>query len=241
MSQIIGRKPVLEALKSNTKIDRIQIAFGQTGEIISQIKSIAERKGIRVNVVSPVKLSAEQRNQGVIAFQSELKFFGPNEIIESSVKNKFPLILILEHIQDTHNLGAILRTAEAAKVDGVLITRHETAPINEVVAKTSAGAVSHLKIAQISSLANIAKTLKEKGFWLIGTSLKANKNYFDESYNVPIALILGNEEKGLRHNTEGFCDSLIKIPMLGRIQSLNVSVSAGIFLFEIVKQRHSIQ
>lgn len=237
MAQIIGRKPVLEALKSNSKIDRIQIAYGQTGEIISQIKSIAEKKNIRINIVSPTKLSAEMRNQGVVAFQSEIKLYNANEIISLAKQNKFPLILILEHIQDTHNLGAILRTAEAVKVDGVFITKHESAPINEVVSKTSAGAVSHLKIAQISSMSNIAKTLKENGFWLIGTSLNSSKNYFDENYKVPVALILGNEEKGLRHNTESLCDSLVKIPMFGKIQSLNVSVSAGVFLYEIIRQR----
>jgi len=237
MAIIIGRKPVLEALKSNTKIERIQIAYGQTGEIISQIKSLADRKGIRVNVVSPGKLSTEYRNQGVVAFQSEMEFMDFDQIIIESKKSKYPLILILEHIQDTHNLGAILRTAESVKVDGVLITRHETAPINEVVAKTSAGAVSHLRIAQISSITNIVKILKDSGFWIFGTSLKADKFYYQENFKIPVVLILGNEEKGLKHSTESICDSLIKIPMLGKIQSLNVSVSAGIFLHEINRQR----
>ena len=237
MATIIGRKPVLEALRSKEKIDRIQIAFGQTGGIINQIKSLAEKRGIRINVISPAKMLPEVRTQGVIAFKTDIKFYSLDEIISSSESNPNSLILILEHIQDTHNLGAILRTAEAVKVDGVLITKHESAPINETVSKTSAGAVSHLKIAQISSLSNIIKILKESGYWIYGTSLKASKNYFEENFKGKIALILGNEEKGLKKNTESLCDTLIKIPMLGKIQSLNVSVSAGVFLFEIVKSR----
>lgn len=237
MAHIIGRKPVLEALKANITIDRIQIAFGQSGDIINQIKSLAEKKGIRINVVSPSKLLPEVRTQGVIAFKPEIKFYNFDEIIYTTKSNKNSLILILEHIQDTHNLGAILRTAEAAKVDGILITRHESAPINETVSKTSAGAISHLKIAQISSMTNIIKILKEEGFWIYGASLKAEKNYFEMDFQGKVALILGNEEKGLKKNTELLCDSLIKIPMLGKIQSLNVSVSAGILLYEIVKNR----
>lgn len=237
MTQIIGRKPVLEALKANVKIERIQIAFGHTGDVINQIKAIAYKKGIRLNIVSPAKLLPEIRTQGIVAYKAEIKYHSFDEIISTSLKNKFPLILILEHIQDTHNLGAILRTAEAARVDGVLITKHESAPLNETVSKTSAGAVSHLKIAEISSLTNVIKILKESGFWIYGTSLNASKNYFEEKFTNPTALILGNEEKGLKKNTEALCDSLIKIPMLGKIQSLNVSVSAGIFLFEITRQK----
>jgi len=155
-----------------------------------------------------------------------------------------PLILILDSIQDTHNVGAILRTAECCGVGGVIITKHNSAPINTTVVKTSAGATEHVKIVQVNNLANTIEFLKENGFWLIGSSLEPaspvgrnTKPYTEIDYNVPIALIVGNEEKGIRKLTADKCDFLVKIPMTGKLQSLNVSVATGILLFEVLRQR----
>ncbi|RPI75113.1 MAG: 23S rRNA (guanosine(2251)-2'-O)-methyltransferase RlmB, partial [Ignavibacteriales bacterium] len=176
--------------------------------------------------------------QGVAAKKSEQKFFSFEEIISFSKEKKYPLLLILDSIQDTHNAGAIIRTAECSGVDGIIITKHNSAPINETVVKTSAGAVSLVKLCQVTNLANALKQLKEEGFWIIGSALSdESKNYTEVDYKIPLALIMGNEEKGIRRLTIDNCDMLIKIPMLGKIQSLNVSVSAGIILFEILRQR----
>ena len=159
------------------------------------------------------------------------KYFSLQDIIQSSKEKTYPLILILDSIQDTHNLGAILRTAECAGVDGVLITKHNSAPINETVTKTSAGAIEHLKICLVDNLVNAIKELKDNGFWIFGSYLNDAKHYDMMDYKLPAAIILGNEEKGIRKLVAENCDFLIKIPMLGKIQSLNVSVSAGILTF----------
>ncbi len=153
-------------------------------------------------------------------------------------KNKsFPLLLILDSIQDTHNVGAILRSADCSGVDGVIITKHNSAPINETVVKTSAGASEHVKIAQINNLAQTIDELKQNGFWIVGSYLEGAKDYTKVDYKIPIALIVGNEEKGIRKLTADKCDYLVRIPMKGKIQSLNVSVATGILLFEILRQR----
>jgi len=156
-------------------------------------------------------------------------------------KNKsFPLLLILDSIQDTHNVGAILRSADCSGVDGVIITKHNSAPINETVVKTSAGASEHVKIAQISNLAQTIDELKQNGFWIVGSYLEGAKDYTKVDYKIPIALIVGNEEKGIRKLTADKCDYLVRIPMKGKIQSLNVSVATGILLFEILTKKFII-
>ena len=145
---------------------------------------------------------------------------------------------MLDTIQDPHNLGAILRTAECSGVDGAVITSHNSADITETVEKTSAGAVSHLKICRVSNLNNSIKELKDAGFWIVGSSLDTDKNHSEVDYKMPVALVVGNEEKGIRKLVAENCDFLVRIPMKGKIQSLNVSVAAGILLFEILRQRN---
>jgi len=145
--------------------------------------------------------------------------------------------MILDSIQDTHNVGAILRTAECGGVNGIIVTKHDSAPINATVVKTSAGATEHVKIAKVNNLANTIEILKENGFWLVGSSLENSRPYTEIDYSVPIALIVGNEEKGIRKLTADKCDFLVQIPMTGKLQSLNVSVATGILLFEVLRQR----
>lgn len=240
MDLIIGRKPVLEAINSGEEIEHVYILHGQTGGIINAIRIASKKKGIRCGEVSSDKfkqITSLPNSQGVAARKSSRKYFSLQEIISFSREKKYPLILILDSIQDTHNLGAILRTAECASVDGVIVTKHNSAPINETVVKTSAGATEHLKICLVDNLVNAIKELKENGFWIFGSSLLGAKDYTDLDYKLPAAIILGNEEKGIRRLVADNCDFLVKIPMIGKIQSLNVSVSAGILLFEVLKQR----
>jgi len=163
-----------------------------------------------------------------------------DEIISRSKKSSSPLLLILDSIQDTHNVGAILRSAECSGVNGVIVTKHNSAPINETVVKTSAGATEHVKIAQVNNLANAIEELKENGFWIVGSSLENAKPYTEVDYKIPVALIVGNEEKGIRKLTADKCDFLVQIPMTGKLQSLNVSVATGILLFEINRQRKNL-
>jgi len=240
VSLIIGRKPVLEALNSDEEVSQVFILFGQEGGIIEAIRVAAKKKGIKVNQVPFEKFRLITQNkiaQGVAASKSEQKLYELYDIINESKKSQYPLLLILDSIQDTHNVGAILRSADCSGVDGILITKHNSAPINETVVKTSAGASEHVKIALINNLAQTIDELKQKGFWIVGSYLEGAKNYTKVDYKIPIALIVGNEEKGIRKLTADKCDHLVRIPMRGKIQSLNVSVATGILLFEILRQR----
>ncbi len=241
MQKIIGRKPVLEALNSGKDIDRIILSFGQKGEIIDSIKIAAKKRKVKLTQLSPRKFKGYEKglnSQGVIAFISSYNFWNLEALINQVRQKDDPLILILDEIQDTHNVGAIFRTAESVGVDGIIITTRNSAPINETVEKTSAGAISHLRISPITNLRQAMEILKEKGFWIIGSSLtEKSKLYTDIDYNGPIAIVVGNEEKGIRKHTAEFCDHLVKIPMLGKVQSLNVSVATGVLLFEVLRQR----
>jgi 23S rRNA (guanosine2251-2'-O)-methyltransferase len=241
MNIIIGRKPVLEALNSEEEIEQVYILFGQQGGIINAIRVAAKKRGIKCNQIPLERFktySPEKNVQGVIALKQDFKFSSLDEILSETKKTSLPLILILDEIQDPHNVGAILRSAECSGVNGVILTKHHSATITSTVIKTSAGATEHLKICQVNNLSQTIDELKEKGFWIVGASLENAKNYTEVDYKIPIALIVGNEEKGIRKLTASKCDFLVKIPMKGKIQSLNVSVATGILLFEILRQRN---
>jgi 23S rRNA (guanosine2251-2'-O)-methyltransferase len=240
MNIIIGRKPVLEALNADEDIEQVYILYGQQGGVINAIRVAAKKRGIKYNQIPLERFKTvvtEKNAQGVVAVKSAYKFYSLDDIISSSKKSKYPLLVILDSIQDTHNVGAILRTAECSGVNGVIITKHNSAPINETVVKTSAGATEHIKICQVNNLSQTIDELKKNDFWIVGSSLKDSKNYTEVDYKIPVALIVGNEEKGIRKLTASKCDFLIKIPMSGKLQSLNVSVATGILLFEILRQR----
>ncbi len=241
MNIIIGRKPVLEALNSDEEISQVYILFGQQGRIIDAIRVAAKKKGIKINQVPSDKfnqITKDKIAQGVAAAKSSFKFYSLDDIIQiAKSKKSEALLLVLDSVQDTHNVGAILRSAECSGVDGVIVTKHNSAPINETVAKTSAGASGYVKIAQVNNLSQAITELKNNGFWVVGSYLDGAKDYTSVDYKTPIALIVGNEEKGIRKLTADKCDHLVCIPMKGKIQSLNVSVAAGVLLFEIVRQR----
>jgi 23S rRNA (guanosine2251-2'-O)-methyltransferase len=246
MNIIIGRKPVLEALNSNEEIEQVYLLFGQQGNIINAIRVAAKKRGIKCNQIPLERFKTytpDKNAQGVIALKQDFKFSSLDEILQKALSfgeglgEAPPLILILDEIQDPHNVGAILRSAECSGVNGVILTKHNSATITSTVIKTSAGATEHLKICQVNNLSQTIDELKEKGFWIFGSSLENAKNYTEVDYKIPIALIVGNEEKGIRKLTASKCDFLVKIPMLGKIQSLNVSVATGILLFEILRQR----
>ncbi|HRN27331.1 MAG TPA: 23S rRNA (guanosine(2251)-2'-O)-methyltransferase RlmB [Ignavibacteriaceae bacterium] len=257
MSLIIGRKPVLEALNSDEELSQVFILFGQEGGIIDAIRAAAKKKGIKVNQVPYEKfrqITQSKIAQGVAAIKSSQRYYILQEIIQSAqskielhkkalslgegLGEAFPLLLILDSIQDTHNVGAILRSADCSGVDGIIVTKHNSAPINETVVKTSAGASEHVKIAQVNNLSQTIDELKQNGFWIVGSYLEGAKDYTKVDYKMPIAVIVGNEEKGIRKLTADKCDYLVRIPMKGKIQSLNVSVATGVLLFEILRQRN---
>lgn len=240
MGIVVGRKPVLEALFANEKIDHIFILIGQKGSAIDEILKISQKRNINCTFVKKEKfdsLSDYPTTQGVIAQKPNQKNYSLDEIIQESKSKEFPLLLLLDSIQDPHNLGAIIRSAECAGVDGIIVTKHNSAPLNETVAKTSAGALEYVKICTVNNLVQAIELIKKAGFWVFGASLANSKKYSDVNYKLPVAIVLGNEEKGIRPLTASKCDVIIKIPMAGKIDSLNVSVASGVILFEIRRQR----
>jgi 23S rRNA (guanosine2251-2'-O)-methyltransferase len=240
MKTIIGRKPVLDAINSGEEIDQVYILYGQQGSIITAIRVAAQKKGIKCSEVKGEKfksITSMGNAQGVAAVISDFRYHELEDVAAESKKREFPLLVILDSIQDPHNLGAIIRSAECAGADGVIITRHNSASVNETVVKTSAGATSYMKVVQVNNLVNAIKYLKEEGFWIVGSTLDNAADYSDVNFRGAIAVILGNEEKGIRRLTAETCDQLIKIPMPGKLQSLNVSVATGVILFEILRQR----
>lgn len=240
MQKIFGRKPVLEALKSKADIDQIYIQYGLQGSIVDHIKQLAKRNNVKLSQISPQKfnqLTEDKNTQGIIAVKNEFNYSQIDEILIDAEKSEFPLLLLLDSIQDPHNLGAIIRTAECAGANGIIITTKNSASVNNTVEKTSAGATSHIKITQANNLVNTIEILKQSGYWIVGSKLGNSQNYTSIDYKQPIAIVVGNEEKGIRHLVAEKCDFLAEIPMKGKIQSLNVSVATGVLLFEVLRSR----
>ena len=176
--------------------------------------------------------------QGVIAIVPPFEYCEIEDILQyAEQKEEEPFILILDGIEDTHNLGAIIRTAETAGIHGIIIPKRRAASVNSTVSKVSCGAVEYMKIARVNNITDSIKKLKEAGLWICGTSISTEKYYFDQDLTGPMAIVIGNEGKGMSDLVEKNCDYLVKIPMMGKVESLNASVSTGIIIYEALKQR----
>ncbi|MEP7272437.1 MAG: 23S rRNA (guanosine(2251)-2'-O)-methyltransferase RlmB [Acidobacteriota bacterium] len=241
---IYGLAPVLEALRSRRRpISRILLATGAAPTRFAELQDFAKREGIPLERKDRSNLDALTRganHQGIVALltQSKRTQYVESDQIFNNASNP-PMVVLLDNIEDPHNLGAILRTCEAAGVDGIFVPDRRSAPLNETVAKTSAGAVEYVRVAEVTNLVPLIEELKEKQFWVIGVEGDAETSYVDFDFTIPLALVFGSEGKGLRRLVRETCDSLVSIPMLGKINSLNVSVAAGVVLFEVVRQRRS--
>lgn len=235
---IIGRNPVIEALKSNTPIDTIYIN-GNKGSL-GQIISLAKTNGIVVKNCDDRKLDALAEggaHQGVAAVGGCAEYVSVDDILEiSRKKGTAPFIIICDEIEDPHNLGAIIRTAESAGADGIIIPKRRSASLNQTVHKTSAGAASWLPVARVSNLAAAIDKLKENDVWIYGTDA-SGELYTNVSLTGSIALVIGSEGFGMGRLIKEKCDFLLKLPMYGKVTSLNASVAGGIFMYEAVRQR----
>lgn len=239
-SLIYGLLPVLEALKAeNRRIDKVVIADGAREHRVSEIIDLCRDRSIAWNRVPretfAKHLESGVNHQGVIAFVAAADYVSTDEILENA--NKIPLIVVLDGVEDPRNLGAILRTAEGAGVDGVIIPERRAVGLNDTVAKSSAGAIEYVKVAKTANLNRFIGKLKEKDIWVVGTSMDTEMSYTDWDWTRPSALVLGGEGGGLHRLVAENCDVLVKIPMYGKIDSLNVSVAAGVILFEAQRQR----
>lgn len=239
--QVEGRNSVLELLESEKDINKIYLTRGDKQGSINKIIGRAKGKGIVLVEVDKSKLdemSQTGNHQGVIAIVPPFEYCEVEDILdEAKSKNEQPFILILDGIEDPHNLGAIIRTAETAGVHGVIIPKRRAASVNSTVNKVSAGAVEHMKVARVNNINDKIQYLKDNGLWIIGTDGKAENYYYEQDLTGPIALVIGSEGYGMNRLVSENCDILVKIPMMGKITSLNASVSAGIVTYEIVKQR----
>lgn len=240
--QVEGRNAVLELLKSGKDINKILISKGEKHGSINEIIAKAKERKIVITEVEKAKLeslSQTPNSQGVIAVVPPFNYCDIDDILnEAKMKNEKAFILILDEIEDPHNLGSIIRTAETAGVHGIIIPKRRSALINSTVSKTSAGAINFMKVARVNNLNDTIKYLKEKGIWIYGTDMDATKNYYDEDMTGDVAIVIGSEGFGMNKLVKDNCDFLIKIPMKGKISSLNASVSAGIVMYDVVKQRN---
>ena len=238
-ANLYGALPVLEALRANRRsIERIIIAEGVRESRLGEITELARQKGIRLDRVSKdqiEKIVGGVNHQGVIAVAAAAPYVDADEIVYSAGSDA--LFVVLDGVEDPQNLGTVLRVAECAGVDGVFIPERRAVGLTETVAKASAGAVEYVKVAKVSNLNRLIEDLKERNIWVVGTSGDAETNYSDWDWNRPTALVLGGEGHGLHRLVAENCDVLVKIPMYGKIESLNVSTAASVILFEIRRQR----
>lgn len=236
---IAGRNAVLELLKSGKDINKLFIEKGEKHGSINEIIAKAKENKIVIVEVDKLKLdNMAENHQGVIAIVPPFNYCEVEDILNlAKEKKEDPFILILDGIEDPHNLGSIIRTAETAGVHGIIIPKRRSVGVNATVAKVSTGAISYMKIARVNNINDIIRKLKEEGLWIIGTDGEANTLYYNQDLKGPIAIIIGSEGFGMNRLVKENADILVKIPMKGNITSLNASVSAGIVIYEAVKQR----
>jgi 23S rRNA (guanosine2251-2'-O)-methyltransferase len=240
-SIITGRRPVLEALKAGTAIERIVTLSGIHGRIIEELKTLAEARGVKVIQVEREQfrtLADEQAAQGVCALIAAWHFAEIPRILDVAHQRAQPgLLLILDGIEDPHNFGALVRTAECAGLHGLIVPKHHAASVTTAVVKASAGATEHILIAEVTNLVHTIGKLKEDGYWIVGLDAAGDKFYTEVDFTLPVAIVVGNEGKGIRRLVRDHCDFLARIPLFGKIDSLNASVAGALVMYEAVRQR----
>ena len=238
---IEGRNAVIEALRTQTNIDKIYIQRGETDKTLGHIASKARAAGIVVVEADRRKLDGMSRthaHQGVIALAAVREYVSLEDILaDAAAKGEQPLLVVCDEISDPHNLGAIIRTAYCAGAHGVIIPTRRSAGLTSIVAKTSAGAVSHMKVARVPNIPALLKDLKKQGIWVFGTAADGTTGLYQADLKGPAAIVIGSEGDGMTRLAAENCDFLVSIPMKGDLNSLNASASAAILLYEAVRQR----
>ncbi len=239
---LYGKHPVLEALKADQPLEKVFVQHGQTGRMFDEIARQARRRGIVVAEVPSGRLSELApgvSHQGVVALVGSVRYAELPDLVALGSADNPTFLVLLDGIEDPHNLGAIIRTAEAAGAHGLVIPKHGAVGVTDVVHKTSAGATAYLPIARVTNLVHAMTELKAAGVWIVGTAgdEAASRPHTSVDYRGPIALVVGSEGSGMRRLVREGCDFLVSIPMRGQIESLNASVAAGVGLYEAVRQR----
>lgn len=239
--RIIGRNAVLEALKSGHSINKVIVAKGTSGGSLGEIITRAKEAKIPVQEMERSHLDTlveGGRHQGVVAFAAARDYVEVDDILEkAAAKGEDPFILVLDEIEDPHNLGAIIRTAEGAGVHGVIIPKRRSVSLTETVARASAGAVEYVPVARVANIAQTLDNLKKKGLWIVGTDAEGTCVYWEQDLKGPIGIVIGSEGKGIGRLIREKCDYLVRIPMKGQISSLNASVATSLIVYEAMRQR----
>ena len=238
-TEIYGIRAVIEAINSSKDIDKVFIQTGLKGKLIGQLESLIRKNKINFSYVPTQKLDrlSKKNHQGVIARIAPIKFYTIDSFSEVLENSNNPFVLILDQINDVRNFGAIIRTAEISGVDGIIIQNSSSAPVNSDTIKTSAGAIFNIPICKVNHIKDAIYHLQSMNISIISASEKSEKNIYDVNLKVPIAIIMGSEQKGINKSVINLSDESVKLPMYGKIESLNVSVACGIFLYEVVRQR----
>ena len=238
---VAGRNAVYEALASKRPINKIYIKTGLQVGSLGKILAAAQEFAVPVEYVQPEKLdrlAPGMRHQGIVALASPVAFSSLEDVLKRAAsRQETPFLLLLDELQDPQNVGALIRSADAAGVHGVLLPGRRSCPLNMVVAKVSAGAVNYVPVVQIGNIVQTLRSLKEQGFWAVGADMDGERLYFDTDLDRPIVLVIGAEGKGLGRLVKETCDMLVRIPMQGGVNSLNASAAGAILLYEVVRQR----
>lgn len=242
MEEIIyGKNPIIEALRSGRELNKIWVAEGSKPQAVQAIYDEAKARGIIVSQVPRTKLDqlAETKNhQGVLAFIAAYQYAEYEDVIAGAGKQgRPPFLLLLDEIEDPHNLGSIIRTADASGVDGIIIPKRRATGLTQVVAKASAGAIEYVPVCRVTNLPATMEDLKKRGYWIFGTDASAKLDYRKGDYTSPTVLVIGSEGKGMSRLVREKCDALLRLPMLGKVSSLNASVAASILMYEVLRQR----
>lgn len=238
---IVGKNPIIEAIQSDRSINKIYIADGINKASIHNLLTLIKEKKIVTQFVPRKKLDqmAEgQQHQGIVAEVAPYDYIEINEIVSNLKKSqRLPFLVMLDGIEDPHNLGSILRTADVTGVNGVIIPKRRSVGLTSTVAKTSAGAIEHVPVSRVTNLAQTLDYLKDEGYWVVGTDASAKQSFVELDYKMPVCIVIGSEGKGISRLIKEKCDFFVNMPMQGNVNSLNASVAAGIIMYEVYRKR----
>lgn len=240
---IIGRNPVLEALKSGRDINKLWIAEGSQGGSMGQITQLAKRNGVLVQFVPKKKIEqmVDGIHQGVAAQVAAYQYAELDDLFSLAEKrNESPFYLLLDELEDPHNLGSIMRTADAVGAHGIIIPKRRSVGLTATVAKASTGAIEHVPVARVTNLSRTIDELKDRGVWIVGTDAKESDDYRNLDGGMPLTLVIGSEGKGMSRLIREKCDFLVQLPMVGHVTSLNASVAASLLMYEVYRKRHPL-
>ena len=242
---IVGRNPVLEILRSGRSVNKIWIAEGSQKGPISQVMSMAKEAKIQVQIVPKKKIDQVadgQVHQGVVALVAAYEYVEVEDMLRKAADlGEPPFLLILDEIEDPHNLGSILRTADVVGAHGVIIPKRRAVGLTSTVAKSSAGAMEYVPVARVTNIVRTMEELKEKGVWMAGTDASGEQDIREARFDMPIGIVIGSEGKGMSRLVRETCDFVVRLPMVGHVNSSNSSVAAALLMFEVMRQRRPLE